>query len=1198
MSSEQPKHIVIDGDVQGIVVAGDNNTIVTGSAGFSLSPVQAAPEIPPHAGPASLLNPQFEIVPFVPTNDEEDLILWLNGEGIRAARLISGPGGFGKTRLALRIAQLAEAEGWQSYIATDSTDLPYTEQHDPEIAVDSFKQRAGALFILDYADRWSRSSLNEFFRSVARYQAKIRVLMTARSTLFWSPVAHLIRGFHFSATSGPIRNIASNYDTSLSLHKAARSAFAQHFSLYGNDSTSTQPGLNESTSSTADDRRPKDAKYDHALAIQLRALLEVLDVLGNNPVADSYGNRWEELSSSLIDREINHWTGLSDAPPTPMVPIKTSLFTLFHATIVAITVRGLPLQDAEPLLSRLGFQDCVVVLKDHATIYPSPVRSVYLWPLLPDRIGEDLIARALDGVGDDEFLEGWGGPECDRLILNLLADKSSHQTDAGVIETPNPTVRTVLNVLADAGDRWPHIRTLLASAIESNPIISVFAGGSVVERICPHLSFDTLRSVVHKLGDIAPRSINLDSQLSLETAFEMLIKHPKFDELSAEEKVSDLDAYAELLAEVGKPTRSLELASQATNILWTEILSGKGITSTPMYQLAWAAGVISRYGDRLLSTGDRTSALVQSKSAVYMFQKWIERGGDASDEGYLRVANGYAAVLAQNGDVNQAIQIMRNLVAYLQGDPTQLTGPAKMNLATCLANLGNYLSQIGDIEQARQYLNASGSLRLELAAINPHLYSPDLSATLHNLAALELEAGNYEEAIEIGMSALEMRRKMVENIPGSFLPHLLRSMWVVRNAHIERADYDAALAISVDEIRLLPEVHPDFSEVEASESVHRHVKLHLSLLDMAKRGRERSDWLASLLADPAQIRSGIRTHPWVMLKSTVLPLEQDTDDGRIIVFDPKCWEYTVQTVLKLAKELQTCDPTKMDGKDILIVLRFLMVKETPLEIRETACTMLGRYLRSSSESTPIELGPVAAMLPPILCRWSEDAIQSGNLEEYLSSAEAALPIIYACAELWPETIRESAGALHNGAAYALFISRTYNGVVLARSAVELLSRPGGHSAQETDDMIAGLNTLAEQLRRWEHENHEERLQVTGAAVKLAREAFSRQATVPSATDVAMSLEKLAQALTSTGKVDEALAAGGHALGLRLECAKASGESYLPLLTEGCTTARRILTEAGQDHLVESMWADVRQTLPEELWNDLATRLNIKRESSS
>ena len=47
---------------------------------------------------------------------------WLEGDPIRAALLVTGPGGQGKTRLALEAARRAQAAGWQVLVARHQLD--------------------------------------------------------------------------------------------------------------------------------------------------------------------------------------------------------------------------------------------------------------------------------------------------------------------------------------------------------------------------------------------------------------------------------------------------------------------------------------------------------------------------------------------------------------------------------------------------------------------------------------------------------------------------------------------------------------------------------------------------------------------------------------------------------------------------------------------------------------------------------------------------------------------------------------------------------------------------------------------------------------------------------------------------------------------------------------------------------------------
>src|SRR5215470_2194585 len=65
-------------------------------------------------GITGLLRPEAQVVPFWPRPELGELLGWCKAPGQVTVRLVTGEGGAGKTRLAIELARVLEAEGWQA----------------------------------------------------------------------------------------------------------------------------------------------------------------------------------------------------------------------------------------------------------------------------------------------------------------------------------------------------------------------------------------------------------------------------------------------------------------------------------------------------------------------------------------------------------------------------------------------------------------------------------------------------------------------------------------------------------------------------------------------------------------------------------------------------------------------------------------------------------------------------------------------------------------------------------------------------------------------------------------------------------------------------------------------------------------------------------------------------------------------------
>lgn len=126
---------------------------------------------------ARYLRPEEEVVPFRVRSELGDLLTWCGTAEHVAARLVTGDGGAGKTRLALRLSQELVADGWQ----------PLWVPRGRERLVGSAVQELGrpCVVLVDYAE--TRDGLGGLLTDVAGASGgpDVRVVMLARSSGEW-----------------------------------------------------------------------------------------------------------------------------------------------------------------------------------------------------------------------------------------------------------------------------------------------------------------------------------------------------------------------------------------------------------------------------------------------------------------------------------------------------------------------------------------------------------------------------------------------------------------------------------------------------------------------------------------------------------------------------------------------------------------------------------------------------------------------------------------------------------------------------------------------------------------------------------------------------------------------------------------------------------------------------------------------------
>ena len=211
--------------------------------------------------PAALLRAEFCVVPFTArTRELGDIARWINNEANIALGLISGPGGRGKTRLAMEAAIEVATNGWSSGFVSPKT---------LTLLLEALPAGGHLLAVVDYAEDDPASLIGALAAANQQAAAKpctIRILLLARNAGEWfqrlqecgGPVADLI---HHPSTFFRLRlaQLAGTEEDSTALMSLARDAFRGALTL-------PSPAHSSSPVTTS-----RDALiiFSHALLIEL-----------------------------------------------------------------------------------------------------------------------------------------------------------------------------------------------------------------------------------------------------------------------------------------------------------------------------------------------------------------------------------------------------------------------------------------------------------------------------------------------------------------------------------------------------------------------------------------------------------------------------------------------------------------------------------------------------------------------------------------------------------------------------------------------------------------------------------------------------------------------------------------------------------------------------------------------------------------
>jgi len=725
---------------------------VTGESAFGLTELGKAPELPEKYAPSRLLAARHELMGYIGRRHVlSELTRWLAGDAVKAAKLITGTGGQGKTRLALEVARHAQKHRYLVLIAHHKDDGGLT---GPVVDIPALRKRQRVMVVVDYADRWPYGDLRGLFEQLSPNRHRhLRVLMLARSDHFWNELKGALRDFDTSAhLLEPLEDNAEGRNEREELFDKAVTVFADHLEV--DVGRLPRPATLHSSA------------FGLMLAVQMAALVSVLTV------REQAGSRREELASDpaaasryLIGQEVRHWRLMSRAG---FVSDKL----MARAVMIATLTRGLEYDQARALLDAIGIGgDAQQVLNDHRICYPPSARGV-LEPLFPDRLGEDFVAAVLGAAVPDrvtsESLRGLDDLEAPGILKRLLAQPGAERLlpgDGSIVRWPPSLMRSVMTELIEVSLRWEYVAGKhLFDAISRNPFLVLAAGSTALSRLCKVRGADAvLPDVGAALDRVIGEGVNMDLDAGAALVAECLAG-PEYFRHDLARRAQSLRTLSIRRMAVGDRERALKSARDAVSLSEQAAVTGSRDGAAAAAQSAGLASALTNLANVLSEVGQYDDALAPAQQAVDLYRQLSDQGGEPNQ--YLP---GLGAALTNLGKLHSdrgrpedalepdqaAVVIYRKLL----GSDTR----SVLALASALTNLVRPLSELGQAEQARDA--AEEAARLAGLAADPQTGDPDaarpaLARSLANLGSCLSDLGRHADALGPAQEAVEHYREM------------------------------------------------------------------------------------------------------------------------------------------------------------------------------------------------------------------------------------------------------------------------------------------------------------------------------------------------------------------------------------------------------------------------------------------------------
>ncbi|WP_425247489.1 ATP-binding protein, partial [Streptomyces sp. NEAU-NA10] len=649
----------------------------------------------PPRSPADLLRPEQAVVSFMGREDLlDDLTYWcqpppgqtqptLHGrpaevwgweQSVVQARLLTGAGGAGKTRLAAELAARMTSQGWIAIRLTTDTEVP----------LHSLSQvRRPLLVVVDYAET-RIPQLHALLEAVDHDQVTrpVRVLALARAAGDWWTRATEHSHCQALATA-PVTRVPALHHTPQGRATAYRQALGDFSILLRRLFPTTDWAAFLPTLTTAAAMPAlSGAEFDTPLSVQMAALLALLDTTG---IPQALG-RATALEGRLLGHERKYWDETANSPERGLTGERSGAETRALAIALACLVSAADRDHARALLAQLpGLADdsAGAVRGALATwladLYPAP--AVSLWgSLQPDRIAEYHIGTQLGRE-----------PGLFTRILTTLPDASAAQA---------------LTVLARAAQHPHHhnvISSILCDAVITAPTVLGPAALTTATRT-PHpapliaaltrLTRTTQDVIVlYHLSDQLPDSTLALSEWAadLSTA---LVEHHDTHDPDLFYLAGSLNNQSNRLADLGQQEEALTAITRAVETYQTLA------KQRPDAFLPNLAASLNNQSNRLADLGQQEEALTAITRAVEIDEALAEQRPDAFLPNLAMSLNNQSNRLADLGQQEEALTAATRAVETYQTLAEQRPDAFLPNLAMSLNNQSNCLAGLGQQEEA------------------------------------------------------------------------------------------------------------------------------------------------------------------------------------------------------------------------------------------------------------------------------------------------------------------------------------------------------------------------------------------------------------------------------------------------------------------------------------------------------------------
>ncbi len=761
---------------------------------------------PPRRHDAAVLRAEYQVVDFHAERQPEleALQAWCANDQPVGVQLITGPGGTGKTRLAIQLLG-ALGPNWRAGF------LHRRAEEVTPFALDGvFADPRPLLLVVDYAE--TRRPVVERILGHLRSQGapnKVRVLLLARAAVDWWQA--------LQTGDGEVRDLlAEHTPAELPLTRIADSpelrvhVFGQALADYARVVGTEPPDL-----------AGIDLGAGHFATTLFLHIAALAALEGAVPQGE------QALLDWALDRERALWLERQDDDPARASAFAQAAALLTLAGGAADGESALDTFRRWPRLKAKGDDALFGMFDLLGELYPQDDGAT---GVRPDLLGEHLVDQELSRMPALLGAALAGPPEAPLTVLTRLAKRrpaAQRWLEQAFAQDLQRLAEPAMQIAIETGDP---LGPVLANELEQRTEAGDF------------LDYDQLQRLESAIPEqtVALREVGAATMAQMRAVLGR-IPQPWAKEAKVEAaRVSN--NLANRLSVLGRREAALEAAEEAAN-LYRELARARPDAFTP-----YLAGSLNNLANVLSELGRREAALEAAEEAANLYRELARARPDAFTPDLAMSLNTLAPMLSELGRREAALQAAEEAVALRRELARARPDAFTPYLAMSLNNLANVQSDLGRREAALQAAEEAANLYRELVRARPDAFTPDLAMSLNNLANRLSELGRREAALEAAEEASNLYRELARARPDAFTPDLAMSLNTLAPMLSELGRREAALQAAEEAVRL-------YRELARARPDAFTPYLAMSLNNLANRLSELGRWEAALRAAEEAIRT-------------------------------------------------------------------------------------------------------------------------------------------------------------------------------------------------------------------------------------------------------------------------------------------------------------------------------------------------------